>query len=78
MVKKSSTAARVEKRSKWFGVNVGAHQGSILSPFPFTVILDAINKYVKNGLMKKTFTQITWCFLETVWKRKVFAMEESF
>ena len=53
-------------KREWFNVNFGVHQGSILDPFLFAVILDKITKGVRGGLLKELCMQMTWCFLETV------------
>ena len=43
MYKNSKKTMRVEgKRSKWFDVNIGVHQGLISSPFLLAIVLDDI------------------------------------
>ena len=43
MYENSKKTMRVEgKRSKWFDVNIGVHQGLILSPFLLAIVLDDI------------------------------------
>ena len=34
-----------------FGVKVGVHQGSVLSPLVFAIVVDVFTENVKNGLM---------------------------
>ena len=36
--------------SKWFGVNVGVHQGSVLSPLLFIIVIEAVRHNVREGL----------------------------
>ena len=37
--------------SKEFGVKVGVHQGSVLSPLLFTIVLEALSKDFRSGLL---------------------------
>ena len=37
-------------RSDWFEINVGLHQGSVLSPLLFTIVLEEISKNFRVGL----------------------------
>ena len=36
--------------SEWFGVNVGVHQGSVLSPLLFIIVMEAVTHTVREGL----------------------------
>ena len=36
--------------SKWFGVNVGVHQGSVLSQMLFIIVMEAVTHSVREGL----------------------------
>lgn len=48
------TAVKLEDdRSDWFEVKVGVHQGSVLSPLLFAVVLDEITKDVREGIPKE-------------------------
>ena len=51
MYEKVTTAARVkDKASEKFEVKVGVHQGSVLSPLLFTIVLDALSQNFRCGL----------------------------
>ena len=39
-----------ESVSEWFGVNVGVHQGSVLSPLIFIIVMEAVTHSVREGL----------------------------
>ena len=48
------TAVRMEdRRSEWFKVKVGVHQGSVLSPLLFAVAWDEITKDIRDGIPKE-------------------------
>ena len=36
--------------SEWFGVNVGVHQGLVLSPLLFIIVMEAVTHSVREGL----------------------------
>ena len=36
--------------SEWFGVNVGVHQDSVLSPLLFIIVMEAVTHSVKEGI----------------------------
>ena len=35
--------------SEEFGVRMGVHQGSVISPFLFSIVVDAVTEQVKKG-----------------------------
>ena len=39
--------------SEEFEVKVGVHQGSVLSPLVFAIVVDVVTENVRNGLMSK-------------------------
>ena len=41
---------RVRLNGEWFGVNVGVHQGSVLSPLLFIIVMEAVTHTVREGL----------------------------
>jgi len=54
MYQGARTAVRVEnERSEWFEVKVGVHQGSVLSPLLFAVVMDVISSEVREGGVKE-------------------------
>ena len=36
--------------SEWFSVNVGVHQGSVLSPLLFIIVMEAVTHSVREAL----------------------------
>ena len=36
-----------------FGVKVGVHQGSVLSPLVFVIVVEVVTENVRNGLMSE-------------------------
>ena len=50
------TKARVgvdSELSEEFEVNVGMHQGSVLSPFPFAMVVDVVNGIAGEGVISE-------------------------
>ena len=46
-----TTAVRMKgEESKEFEVKVGVHQGSVLSPLLFTIVLEALSRHFRKGL----------------------------
>ena len=43
------------EESKEFEVKVGMHQGSVVSPLLFTIVLEALSRHFKKGLPWKLF-----------------------
>ena len=39
--------------SEEFGVRVGVHQGSVLSPLIFAIVVDAVSKHAREGLLNE-------------------------
>ena len=39
--------------SEEFEVKVGVHQGSVLSPLVFAIVVDVVTENVRNGLMSE-------------------------
>lgn len=51
MYREAETAVRLEDElSNWFGVNVGVHQGSVLSPLLFAIVLDALTEDLEKNM----------------------------
>ena len=56
MYENITTAVKVkDKASEEFEVKVGMHQGSVLSPLLFTIVLDALSQNFRGGLPWKLF-----------------------
>ena len=52
MYKRAKTRVKVGgEHSKEFDVGVGDHQGSVLSPFLFTIVLDVLSKDGRKGVL---------------------------
>jgi hypothetical protein len=46
-----TTAVKIlRSESEKFQVRVGVHQGSIFSPFPFIIVLEALSKKCRKGI----------------------------
>ena len=51
-----TAAARMKgEESKEFEVKVGVHQGSVLSPLLFTIVLEALSRHFRKGLPLELF-----------------------
>ena len=51
MYEDARTAVKIDGReSKTFGVRVGVHQGSVLSPLLFIIVLEALSREFREGL----------------------------
>ena len=51
-----TTAVRMKgEESKEFEVKVGVHQGSVLSPLLFTIVLEALSRHFRKGLPWELF-----------------------
>ena len=47
--------------SEEFEVKVGVHQGSVLLPLVFAIVVDVVTESVRNGLMSEMlYMQMTW------------------
>ena len=54
LYKGTSTKVKVEKHFlEEFEVNVGVHQGSILSPLLFAIVVDVVSKNIKEGMLQE-------------------------
>ena len=50
----SRTKVRVESGfSEEFGVRVGVHKGSVLSPLIFAIVVDAVSEHAREGLLNE-------------------------
>ena len=63
------TSVRVEcERSESFDVKVGVHQGSVLSPLLFAVVMDEVTKDVREGVVKEILYADDLVLLGDSWK----------
>ena len=46
--------------SEEFSVKVGVHQGSVLSPLLFAMVIDVVTENARKGWMSKFFMQTIW------------------
>ena len=47
--------------SEWFGVNVGVHQDSVLSPLLFIIVMEAVTHSVRERVYHgKCYMLMTW------------------
>jgi len=68
MYKNIETSTRMDgERSNEFVVKVGVHQGSVLSPLLFAVVMDEISRDVREGGVKKIFYADDLVLLEDDW-----------
>ena len=52
----ATTVVRMKgEESKKFEVKVGVHQGSVLSPLSFTIVLEALSRHFRKGLPWELF-----------------------
>jgi len=52
MYEDATTVVRVNRcDSKAFGVRVGVYQGSVLSPLLFVIVLEALSRQLREGLL---------------------------
>jgi len=60
MYEDATTVVRVNGRdSKAFGVRVGVHQGLVLSPLLFIIVLQALTRHFMEGLPGRCCTLMT-------------------
>ena len=51
MYKEVETSVKLEgEMLEWFKIKVGVHQGSVLSPLLFAIVMDAITENVEKGM----------------------------
>jgi len=49
MYREAETAVQIEGTMiEWFEVKLGVHQGSVLSPLLFTIVIDALTDHLKD------------------------------
>ena len=66
-MKGAKTRVRVGlELSEEFELKVGVHQGSVLSPLVFAIVVDVVTESVRNGLMSETMKGLR----EKFWKWK--------
>jgi len=69
MYKGIKTAVRLESvRLELFDVKVGVYQGSVLSPFLFTVVMDEVTKNIRECLVKEILYADDLVLLGDDWK----------
>ena len=47
--------------SENFKLRVGVHQGSMLSPLIFAVVVDVVTEQAREGLLNEICTRMIWC-----------------
>ena len=74
------TSVKVEyTRSESFDVKVGVHQGSILSPLLFALVMDEVTKDIREGVVKEMLYADDIVLVGDNWGGKILihSMEES-
>jgi len=68
MYQKAETAVQIEgKKTAWFEVKVGVHQGSVLSPLLFAIVMDALTD-ILNKNMREFLCAINFAILGNSWE----------
>jgi hypothetical protein len=49
-----------KKMSETFNVKVGVHQGSVLSPFLFAIVMDVVSGDIMEGCCLRFYMQMIW------------------